>query len=145
MTTRRTFAPLAASLGVVFAIVIGGCPKPPPKPTAPISDVAGSSSASGSNATSSADLGPLVRLGFAGDRASPIDGPIHPDGIHDFVFRVRVSGDVVGFALIGSDVHGLPLGALQWDTYVGATKIPDSFHVAFKIGGDTAQLAVVDA
>lgn len=86
-----------------------------------------------------------MRLGYIGDRVAAIDAPIHPDGITDFAFRVRISGDVVAMALIGSDGHGNPVGAIEWDTYAGATPIPKALGVPFQKGVDTAELGVFDA
>jgi hypothetical protein len=91
------------------------------------------------------DVGPLVRLGFTEDRLSPNDAPLVPDGARDYAFRVRLAGEVAALALIASDAHGNPSTAEQWDTIVGDTPIPAVLHVPFKLGAETASLAVVDA
>ena len=65
------------------------------------------------------DLGPLVALGMGEDRVSLGDGPVAPDGLPDYRFRVRVAGDASAMVLAATDAQGHPTGGELWDTIRG--------------------------
>lgn len=119
------------------------CSHPLPPPVARPIPVT-STSVSGS-ATPTGELGPLVRLGLLEDHVGFVDHEVLPDGTKDFGFRIRVSGEVLGFTLTSSDTKGNPVPGACWDTYVGATPMPKVLGLGAEIGGETAVLGVLDA
>lgn len=78
------------------------------------------------------------------DRVRGLDGTILPDGLKDGVFEVVVRGPVVAFALLRTNAGGTPIGAQQWDTYVGDDVLPAGLAPAFATGFQTVQLGVFD-
>ena len=109
------------------------CSARPPPPTITEAPSGGDGGAS--------EVGPLVWLGPCDDRISPADGPVHPDGIRDFAFDVRISGPVIGLALHSSDLAGRPVGGEIWDTFTGPT-YPKALGLPYAHGSDTAEMAV---
>jgi hypothetical protein len=130
-----------ALAGSMAAATLLACSHPPPPVARPVA-VPSSASAS---APPVGELGPLVRLGLLEDHVGFVDHEVVADGIKDFGFRIRISGEVLGFTLTASDTKGKPLPGACWDTYVGTTPMPPLLEVGLKVGGETAVLGVVDA
>lgn len=119
------------------------CAHPLPPPVAKTMPAA-STSASGS-AVAPGEIGPLVRLGLIEDHLAFGDDVMLPDGTKDYGFRIRISGEVLGFSLTSSDTKGNPIPGACWDTYVAATPMPKALGLGAATGGETAGLAVLDA
>ena len=134
---------MKALAAISVAASLFACSPPPPPPVARPIPVT-SASAAGSSSVPG-ELGPLVRLGLAEDHIAFGDDLILPDGTRDFGFRIRISGEVLGFSLTSSDTKGNPIRGACWDTYVGATPMPKALGLFSDTGGETAALAVVDS
>jgi hypothetical protein len=91
-----------------------------------------------------ADLGPLVPLGVVADRVKLQDRPVQTDGVADFAFRVRVSGEVLGFVLMSSDPAGNYEGHWCWDTFTAPFAFPKELHIPYEKGERTAVIAAFD-
>jgi hypothetical protein len=133
--------PRAIALFCSFAALLA-CPRPPPPVPPPQVKVAPSTSGSSPPA---AELGPLVRLGLVEDHVAFADHEVHPDGKNDFGFRIRLSGEVLGLALVSSDTKGNKVPDACWDTFVGDTPLPQALGLGGGSGGGTIGLAVIDA
>lgn len=90
------------------------------------------------------ELGPLACTGSFDDRISADDALIAPDGLRDVAFHVRIRGTFVALALVSSDLHGRVVGNEVWDTVVGDTPMPSALGLPFKIGRETAGMALYD-
>ena len=130
---------------VCFSSVVGlwACGHPLPPPVAKTMPAA-STSASGS-AVPLGEVGPVVRLGFVEDHLAFGDDVMLADGAKDYGFRIRISGEVLGWSLTSSDTKGNPIPGACWDTYVGATPMPKVLGLTAATGDVTAGLAVLDA
>lgn len=127
---------MTVRLALLALLLVGCAPplRPPPKPEPKV--VVG---------PPKRDLGPLVAVGFGADVIGHDGVTMKPDGDPDFVFRVRVSGDVKAFVLHSSDTVGNPVGGEIWDTLTTPDKFPEEWHLPLTETASTWALAAFDA
>jgi hypothetical protein len=162
MKVWTTFALLAGTTGLAFAIACGGDTPPAKTPDT----TAGSASASPSDAPAtstsaappaSASVAPkpalkgtvvsFARSALSGtlDKVGEKDGSLKPDGVKDVVFDLEYDGaPVTAIFVMTTDAEGTLTSEFDADTLVGEQTIPSEIAGILNQGKTTYALAVFE-